>query len=162
MGGRWERRVRAVKTALKETLETRVPKEESLEVLLKEAADLVKGRPIIHVSVDPNDPVSITPNDVLRPRARPMEVPGLFEDHDLYRRRQWKHAQRLVELFWERWRKEYLQSLLKREKWYHPKKPVEIGDVVIMMHDQQPRNAWPWGSSLQFSLRVMDRLELFK
>jgi hypothetical protein len=145
MGGSWERMVRSVKAALKETMKTRVPKEEILEVLLKEAADLVNGRPLTHVSVDSDDPVSITPNDILRPGARRVEALGVFEDSDLFRRRQWRHAQRLVELFWERWRKEYLPTLVKREKWHQTREPVAMGDVVIMMDDQQPRNSWPLG-----------------
>jgi hypothetical protein len=69
MGGSLERMVRSVKTALKDTMKTRVPKEEILKVLLKEAADLSNGRPLTHVSVDADDPVSITPNDILRPGA---------------------------------------------------------------------------------------------
>ncbi|CAG7729101.1 unnamed protein product, partial [Allacma fusca] len=60
MGGCWERLVRSVKVALEESLRDRVPREEVLTTLLVEAEALVNSRPLTYVSVDPDDPESLT------------------------------------------------------------------------------------------------------
>ncbi|CAG7723012.1 unnamed protein product, partial [Allacma fusca] len=65
MGGCYERLVRSVKVALGVALKERYPEEDLLHTLLLEAEFLVNSRPLTHVSVDPDDPESITPNHFL-------------------------------------------------------------------------------------------------
>jgi len=36
-------------------------------------------------------------------------------------------------------------SLLKKEKWLDAVPGIRVGDVVILMNDQLPRNSWPKG-----------------
>ena len=49
--------------------------------------------------------------------------------------------------FWQRWQKEYLTSLRESQK--APKKrkstKIEIGDVVIIYDEKQPRHLWRMG-----------------
>lgn len=45
--------------------------------------------------------------------------------------------------FWYRWRKEYLPTLLIRQKWVTPKQNLKKGDVVLMLDENMPRNKWP-------------------
>jgi len=54
-------------------------------------------------------------------------------------------VQYLIDQFWIRWRKEYLQSIQKRNKWFNPHKNLEIGDVVLISDDNVPRNDWRLG-----------------
>ncbi|CAG7817862.1 unnamed protein product [Allacma fusca] len=65
MGGCYERLVRSVKVALGVALKERYPEEDLLHTLLLEAEFLVNSRPLTHVSVDPDDPESISPNHFL-------------------------------------------------------------------------------------------------
>ncbi|CAB4002059.1 Nuclear factor related to kappa-B-binding, partial [Paramuricea clavata] len=51
--------------------------------------------------------------------------------------------QHLVQEFWQRWSKEYLQQLQSRYKWTQPKRNVTTGDVVLLREVQYPRNKWP-------------------
>ncbi|CAG7832787.1 unnamed protein product [Allacma fusca] len=65
MCGAWERLVRSVKLALQVTLKERVPREDVLLTLLVEAEAVVNSRPLTFVSVDANDPETLTPNHFL-------------------------------------------------------------------------------------------------
>ncbi|CAG7832898.1 unnamed protein product [Allacma fusca] len=145
MGGAWERLVRSIKVALKLTLKELHPKEETLRTLLCEAENIVNSRPITHVSVDPNDMEALTPNHFLIHTSSSTPTPGEFSDTDLLLRKQWKISQRLSDIFWQRWVKEYLPTLHKRQKWNIDSPPVKVGDVVIIADDQFPRNTWPKG-----------------
>ncbi|KAL0869466.1 hypothetical protein ABMA27_005751 [Loxostege sticticalis] len=114
MGGCWERMVRSIKTALRYTLKERVPSEYTLLTLLAEAENFVNNRPF-----------------------------GQFTDGDMLRR-SWRESQRLADLTWKRWIKEYLPTLTRREKWYKADdKPLAVGDIVIIADDQLPRGQWP-------------------
>ena len=145
MGGLWERMVKAIKTVLKSSLGCRTPAEEVFEVFLKEAADIVNSRPLSHVSTDPQDPRSITPNDILRPGALVVETPGVFGESDHFCRRKWRNAQIMVDHFWSRWKKECLPGKIGRSKWHEENDQVKIGDVVLVVDDLTPRNRWKLG-----------------
>ena len=68
------------------------------------------------MSEDPNDLEALTPSNLLLLRKGDNAVPGTYEKLDIYKKR-WNHVQFLADTFWERWRKEYLQSLCLRKKW---------------------------------------------
>ncbi len=46
--------------------------------------------------------------------------------------KRWHLCQHLVRYFWERWSREYLCILNKRNKWRLPTRNVAVGDVVIL------------------------------
>ncbi|KAH8237498.1 hypothetical protein KR032_003692, partial [Drosophila birchii] len=47
--------------------------------------------------------------------------------------------------FWTRWVKEFTPNLTRRGKWFTKRPPIAIGDVVIVVDNQLPRNLWPKG-----------------
>lgn len=51
-------------------------------------------------------------------------------------------AQHFANFFWSRWLKEYVPTLLARQKWTQRENPLKIGDVVLVVEDQAPRNVW--------------------
>jgi hypothetical protein len=124
---------------------SRTPNEETYEVFVKEAANIVNSRPLSHVSTDPQDPASLTPNDILRPGTLTVESPGVFVEKDHYSRQKWRHAQIMVDHFWERWMKECLPGKIDRKKWNEKVDPIRVGDVVTVADDQLPRNKWTLG-----------------
>ncbi|KAL9976388.1 hypothetical protein ACROYT_G013686 [Oculina patagonica] len=84
----------------------------------------------------------LTPNHLLLLHNDTAFPPGLFEKNDLYSRRRWRQVQYLSDVFWSRWKKEYLPLLQSRQKWLRPKKNFAVGDAVIVVDECTPRNVW--------------------
>jgi len=51
----------------------------------------------------------------------------------------------LSDVFWKRWNREFLSSLQQRRKWSVGKRDFKVGDVVLLIEDDSPRNSWPLG-----------------
>ncbi len=142
-GGAWERMVGATKKILKKTLHEKFPKDQTLITMLKGAENIINSRPLTYGSSDPADLQPLTPNHFLRGFADVGPgIPGSFDEDDEVVRLQWRKAQYFIDQFWERWTKEALPELIRREKWHHDGKPVQHGDVVLIVNDQAPRNTW--------------------
>jgi len=94
-----------------------------------------------------NDPTAIeplTPNHILQMKStRALPPPGRFEPTDLYIRKRWRRVQYLTEVFWGRWKREYLLSLNERQKWTKPRRNLLVGDVVMVKDESTPRMEWP-------------------
>jgi putative ribosome biogenesis GTPase RsgA len=73
-----------------------------------------------------------------------LPPPGSFEEVDLYTRKRWRQVQYLVELFWTRWRSQYLTTLQLRRKWQKQKRNVSVGDVVLLKEGPL-RSEWRLG-----------------
>ena len=68
---------------------------------------------------------------------------GVFQRSDIYLYRRWKQVQQ--DLFWVRWKKEYIPLLQKRNKWVMKKESFRKGDLVMVVDDMKPRNIWNLG-----------------
>ncbi|XP_076235104.1 uncharacterized protein LOC143179676 [Calliopsis andreniformis] len=128
MGGSWERLIRSVKVSLKAVLKERAPKEETLATLMAEVEHTVNSGPLTHVSVNHRDQGNLTPNHFLIGASSGAPIPEKFRDQDLHLRRQWRVAQKLADMYWTRWIKEYLPTLLMRTKWNRETRPLQEGD----------------------------------
>lgn len=73
---------------------------------------------------------------LLTQKANVVSAPeGVFDLKDLYRK-QWRHVQCLADIFWKRWRQEYLTTLQSRKKWINDKRDMQVGDIVLLKDDQ--------------------------
>lgn len=141
-GGAWERMVKSVKTTLKCILNEQAPKEETLNTLLLEAEYTVNSRPLTFISDDPKDEECLTPNHFLIGPNHAKLPYGEFDDDDLILRKAWRTAQRLADNFWQRWTREYLNTLIKRPKWFKDMENIQTGDIVVLVDENAPRNIW--------------------
>ena len=144
-GGAWERLIRSVKTALKQTLKERTPTEEVLWTLLREIEHMVNSRPLTHVSVDPNDEEALTPNHILIGSSSGYLRLDKYELQIINPRKHFQIVQELSKCFWKRWLREYLPTLLPRTKWNTSSLPLNVGDIVQILDFQAPRNEWKVG-----------------
>ena len=148
MGGVWEcmvRTVRKVLTGLLQEYGSRLDSD-SFHTLLCEVEAIVNSRPITNVSSDPQDQEPLTPNHILTLRSSvTVPPPGVFQREDMYLKRRWRQVQYLADLFWSRWKKEYMLLLQKRSKWNESRRNLQPGDVVLIKDDNTPRNRWPMG-----------------
>ena len=91
----------------------------------------------------PQMPEPLTPSHLLTMKSKViLPPPGEFQRADLYSRKRWRRVQFLVNEFWMRWRKDYLQSLQPRQKWVATRRNLHVGDIVIMKDNNLPRNRW--------------------
>ncbi len=146
MGGVWERQIRTVRNVLAALLDKGGAQldDEALRTLMCEAMAIVNSRPLTVDNL--NDPKSLdplTPNHLLTMKSKViLPPPGEFQREDLYSRKRWRRVQHLANEFWYCWKREYLQTLQSRQKWFKPRRELQVGDIVLIKDDNIPRNQW--------------------
>ncbi|XP_055527360.1 uncharacterized protein LOC129719981 [Wyeomyia smithii] len=143
MGGSWERLVRSVKTAMKAIADhPHHPCDEVLETIALEAESMVNSRPLTYIPLETEQQEALTPNHFLLYGPDGIKQPAQqFRYEGAALRDSWKRAQYLVDQFWKRWIKEYVPTITRRTKWFLPVKPLEPGDLVVVIDDSR-RNGW--------------------
>ena len=79
--------------------------------------------------------------------------------HSRRRRRQ---VQYLTNVFGVRWKWEYFPLLQERQKWFHPRRKLTVGDTVIVADKSTPRSIWAIGPIKDFFLGKNGFLRHFK
>ena len=146
MGGVWERQIRTVRSVLASLLERHGSQldDESLRTFMVEAEAIVNCRPLTVDSISSSQfSEPLTPNHLLTMKSKVvLPPPGDFQRVDLYLSKRWRRVQYLVNEFWCKWKREFLQSLQSRQKWISVKRNLQVDDVVIVKDDSLPRNRW--------------------
>lgn len=146
-GGVWERQIRTVRSILNVILSRCAGRldDASLRTFFYEAMAIVNSRPLSVESInDPNALEPLTPNHIITMKSsQALPPPGQFVQEDLYIAKRWRKVQYLTELFWGRWRKEYLLHLNERQKWRTPRRNLKVGDIVHIKDDTAARSEWP-------------------
>lgn len=145
MGGNWERLIQSTKKVLKEMLTSRYPSEDVLRTFLIETENILNSRPLTHVSLDCDSAEALTPNHFLIGPQYASFPCTKTDEKDLNLMKSWRAAQRLADLFWTRWTQEYLPTLIRRTKWFSDRRNIQMGDVVILVNPNGPRNLWQKG-----------------
>lgn len=60
----------------------------------------------------------------------------------------------MADLFWRRWNREYLPLMQERQKWIVLKKNLKQGDMVLIIDDTAPQNAWLMNDELWISFQT--------
>ncbi|XP_041471862.1 uncharacterized protein LOC121421266 [Lytechinus variegatus] len=146
MGGIWERQIRNVRNVLDGILEQSGTQlnTSSLRTFLYEAMAIINSRPLTVEDLECADgPLPLTPNHVLTMKSGiVMPPPGKFEREDLYLSKRWRRVQYLTNLFWIRWKKEYLHTLQTRKTWPKQQRNFEVNDIVMLQDDGLCRTHW--------------------
>ena len=143
--GVWERIIRSIRKIMNSVLREQVLEDEGLHTLMCEIESILNGRPITKCSDQPGDLEALTPNHLLLMKSKPNLPQGVFTKNDNYCRRRWKQIQYMANLFWNRWVKEYLPLLQERQKWNDIKRNMKVGDIVLIVDSNAPRNSWLMG-----------------
>ena len=148
-GGMYERLIGLTKTLLKKTLGSTLSSLSELSTLVAEVECRINLRPLTYVSSDQNEPLPLSPSQLIygyRPEILPTAMadetmnPTYSTGNNL--RRKLAQNQRILEVFWSRWVKEYLVALRERDKNLNCTSPkVSVGDVVLV-EDCVPRVNW--------------------
>lgn len=138
-----EAAVKSVKTHLKRVIGDSLLTYEELSTLLSQIESCVNSRPLCSMSSDSNDFTSLTPGHFLV--GQPLLS---FPDENHIETKinwltRWQLVQKMHQLFWDRWRMEYLNQLQVRSKWLNHEKQPEINDLVLIKDDNTMSNKWP-------------------
>lgn len=145
MGGSWERMVQSVKKILTQLKLPRNPTDEVLRNTLLEIANVINSRPLTYIPIDDENSPALTPNHFLLGSSSGSKPLVPFSDDIATLRNNWKASQLYANIFWKRWVKEYLPTICRRTKWHQPVRPIQVGDVVVVVDPDLPRNCWPMG-----------------
>ena len=137
--GVWESLICSSRTALKGILGESLVEEDVLATVLTEVEATLNSRPLCAVSDDPNDLQPLTPNHLLLQRTVSALPPGTCVKEDMLLRKKWRQTQILADHFWRRWLKEYVPALQERQKWHRPRRNVQVGDLVLVVDQDLPR-----------------------
>ncbi|XP_055604679.1 uncharacterized protein LOC129752915 [Uranotaenia lowii] len=150
MGGAWERMVRSIKEAMQAIgNHQQHPSDEVLATVALEAEGIVNSRPLTYVPLDHADAEAITPNHFLLYGERGItQPPSIIQSDTRVLRDSWRLAQTLTDIFWSRWIKEYLPTIARRTKWFDSVRPLEAGDLVVVVNKNH-RNGWERGRILE-------------
>ncbi|XP_055642660.1 uncharacterized protein LOC129779285 [Toxorhynchites rutilus septentrionalis] len=140
--GSWERMVRSIKNAMKSIPQDDKLDDEGLQTVLVEAEGIVNSRPLTYLPLDSAEREALTPNHFILGSSSGVVQPiTKLEDSANELNASWNLVQKRIDHFWRRWVREYLPTLTKRTKWVEETKPVQPGDLVIVIDDSR-RNGW--------------------
>jgi len=168
MGGFYERLVGLVKQALRKTIGRKRLTLDQMSTVLKEAEAVVNSRPLVYMGDDLKSSIAITPRHFtcLNPYTGIPDVEdetGEDSDSNPYESsaqqllQVWRKGERLLNTFWQIWRKEYLLSLRERSQMKVKSSRVVshsvpcIGDVVLIK-DDIPRGQWEMGKLVKLTI----------
>ena len=141
-GGLWEAAVKVAKTHLYKTLHNARLTFEELSTALVEIEAVMNSRPITCLSSNPNDFSVLTPGELLLGK----KLKDIPEPVDVAREvsylERWKRITAVKQHFWQRWHKEYLFELQRRNRWQYPTRNLQVGDLVTIHDDNLPPMKW--------------------
>ena len=133
MGGVWERQFRTARNILEGLIRTHSLSlnNESLRTLMTEVELIVNSRLLTVETVNnANSPTPIPPSNLLTLKSSVvMPPPREFTQPDLYSKKRLQRVQHIAEQFWNRRRKDFLQSLQPRKKWQKQAPNFTVGDM---------------------------------
>ena len=149
-GGVWERQIRCVRAifnSLRGKFSQRLTTE-ALRTTFCEVMAAINNRPLSAISLTEKDPI-ITVNRLLTAKTKfTAPPPGDFESDEIYGQKMFRKSQQLAQEFWEMWNTQYLTKVEIRSRWESPCPDLKVGDLVLIIDNQEPRNQWKNGRVL--------------
>jgi len=142
-GGLWEAAVKSTKHHLRRVIGEATLTFEEMTTLLTQVEACLNSRPLQPLTDDPDDLTALTPGHFLigAPLLAVLE-PSLATERDNTLSR-WQLLQKMRDHFWERWSREYLQTLACRPKWQKNETGPSVGDLCLLRSETTPPTRWP-------------------
>ncbi|KAJ8035478.1 hypothetical protein HOLleu_22721 [Holothuria leucospilota] len=115
MGGAWERMIGIARMYVSISPDVKASKliHEVFTTLMAEVAAIINSRPLLPDCNVPGVPLNLSPNMLLTMKSSQITAPeGVINHKDLLRSH-WRRVQHLSNMFWEKWRKEYITSVTR-------------------------------------------------
>jgi len=140
--GLWEAAVKSTKHHLRRVIGEATLTFE-MTTLLTQVEACLNSRPLQPLTDDPDDLTALTPGHFLvgAPLLAVPE-PSLVDmkDNTLSR---WQLIQKMRDHYWQRWSREYIQTLAFRPKWTRSEVGPNIGDLCLVRSEVTPPTWWP-------------------
>ncbi|XP_054289554.1 uncharacterized protein LOC129004885 [Macrosteles quadrilineatus] len=142
-GGHWEAGVKSVKYHLKRVMKTHLLTYEEFSTVLVQIEAVLNSRPLCQLTEDPDDLAILTPAHFLVGESLTTIPEPNQENQPTSRLTRWKLTRQMLESFWKKWSREYLQQLQAIYKWRFPSCSIKLGSVVLVVDEQLPPSKWP-------------------
>ena len=100
-----------------------------------EVESIVNARPLTPVCFSDVEDKLLTPSDFLTPDSSANLFLPPVDEKDVYLVGKYKQTKYLINKARERWVKEYLPTIAKRNKWLIKRRNVAVGDMVHLTDD---------------------------
>lgn len=144
-GGKWEASVKSVKFHLKRIMGKQLLTYEEMTTLLTQIEAVLNSRPLSPLSDDPDDLSALTPGHFLIGDTPTIIPEPMLNSVNCSRLSRWQLLKQLLDSFWIRWSKEYLQRYHDVSKWNKPEPSISIGSLVLVVDERYPPSKWPLG-----------------
>lgn len=142
-GGLWEAGVKSMKTHLNKTFGNNNFTSEELNTVLIQIEGILNSRPLCPLSSDPTDFSALTPAHFLIGECIVSPPDRYYELEAKHPVDRWQYLQKLKQMFWASWKREYLHRLNARPKWKSPGIEFKKDDLVILTEENTPATYWP-------------------
>ena len=139
-----ERMVGIFKRQLKIALQKELLTTRAMETLIIELKGIINDRPFGVTKENPEEWTNVTSNLLIFGRQlNELNTPKVTELAATSYSDMWLERKRVLNLFWTRWLKEYIQDLSVAKKWSQDKATtLKEGDVVILKPETLEKNVW--------------------
>ena len=145
----FERMVRSTKRCLKKKIGRANLSYDELLTAVTEVESVVNSRPLSYITPDDlEDPAHFLAGRRLLNLPTPSKDTDVDNDVEVspqYFTRRWKHLNKVLNGFWQRWRDEYLTELREHHRYRGSSLDscqIAVGDVVVLHDDSKPRGFW--------------------
>ena len=117
---------------------------EALHTLLIEVEAIINSRPMTTETInDVQSHVPLYPSNLPTMMSKVvMPPPGGSGPADANCRKRWRRTKHIVNEYWARWHKEFIQTLQERKSCRSKRRRFQKGDIVLVKADYN-RNNWP-------------------
>ncbi|XP_060665394.1 uncharacterized protein LOC132797656 [Drosophila nasuta] len=141
-GGLREAAVKSAKHHLYRSVGRSILNYDELRTLVCQIAAIINSRPLLSISESPDDLDVLTPAHLLFGGPPTVIFEPDLSTLDYNRLDGWQRVTQLQQVFWNRWREEYLTLLQQRSKWRTPDRRLQVNDVVLMKDENLPPFRW--------------------
>jgi len=141
-GGLWEAAVKIAKHHFYRAVGTAVLSLEELRTLVCHISAVVNSRPVVPISENPTDLDILAPAHFLNGSPSSFFVEQDVTSLNFNRLDVRQRVSYLQQIFWSRWKEEYLALLQQRSKWRTPKPGMVVDDFVLVKDEDLPPMKW--------------------
>lgn len=103
----------------------------------------LNSRSLQPLTDDPSDAIALTPGHFLIGTTLTAIPESSLYEYNSNRLSRWQLLRQMCEHFWYQWSKEYLVTKQTKTKWRQSTRPLQIGDLCLLMDSRCPPTKWP-------------------